>query len=93
MGEIQLPLRALIAGVAGEPGGPGLAVLIVVQQAVTGQILGLSTPWLNRPGCTPGKIAARQRPDEIRTAVHRAGAVGDRQIDVFPGAVASIGCS
>ncbi|MNC30154.1 hypothetical protein D3C75_784300 [compost metagenome] len=71
---------------AGEPRGPGLAVLVVVQQAVTGQVLrGFQRALVEQAGAAHREeLQRRQRPDEIRAAVHRAGAVGDRQVDVFP---------
>ncbi|CAI8810090.1 hypothetical protein EMIT0232MI5_10270 [Pseudomonas sp. IT-232MI5] len=72
---------------AGQPRGPGLAVLIVVQQAVTGQILrGFQAALVEQAGAAHREeLQGWQWPHEVGAAVHRAGAVGDRQVDVFAG--------
>ncbi|MOA30676.1 hypothetical protein D3C78_1517810 [compost metagenome] len=58
-----------------------------MQQTVAGQVLrGFQGALVEQAGAAHREeLQRRQRPDEIRGAVHRAGAVGDRQVDVFPG--------
>ncbi|MNE04849.1 hypothetical protein D3C76_964110 [compost metagenome] len=84
MREVQLAPGLGILGVGGEPGGPGLAVLVVVQQAVAHQVArALEAAEVEQPGAAHRKeLQQRQGPDEVGAGIHRTGAIGDRQVDI-----------
>ncbi|MNJ56124.1 hypothetical protein D3C77_516540 [compost metagenome] len=84
MGEIQMTCGLRVVGMGGEPGGPGLAVLIVMQQAMTHQVTrALEAAEVEQPRAAHRKkLQQRQGPDEVGAGIQRTGAIGDGDINI-----------